>query len=267
MNFFFEEDYREIIRHYTRLQPKKGRGQISKLSHHLGVNSTLVSQVLSGTRKLTEDQAYGVTEYFSFGQNQSYYFILLVQIERSGSPKFRNVLYRQIERLRLEVAELKGRVDPAKKLSFEEQAVFYSHWAYSAVRNLVAIEDENNIYKISERLGLSSSFVGTVVDQLLKYGLIVEEGGRLLKGPSSTYVPPESPLSIRHHQNWRQLSAHKVTQRKKSDFYFTAPLTISQLDRERIRQKIIDLVDETYKIVSESPSEEFLCLNIDLFEV
>lgn len=127
MDLFEHTDYRLVIRDQFKEFPKGGYGQSSKLAQRIGVNSTLISQILNGTKNLTEDQAYLVGDYFSFNLKESYYFVLLVQWERAGSQKLKNLLMTQIQEKQMEAKRVKGRIQAEGKLSFSEQAVYYSH--------------------------------------------------------------------------------------------------------------------------------------------
>ena len=52
-----------------------------------------------------------------------------------------------------------------------------------------------------------------------------------------------------------------------NELAYTAPMTLSENDAQRIRAALADVVQNVDGIVGPSPSEKLYCLNIDWFEV
>ena len=75
----------EFLRFYLQNQPKKGRGGIKKIAELLNIDSSQVSQVLSGKKTFTEEQALKVTHFCNLNELESDYFLCLVKIERAGT--------------------------------------------------------------------------------------------------------------------------------------------------------------------------------------
>jgi uncharacterized protein (TIGR02147 family) len=267
MDVFQETDYRKIIEQIFFQMPKHGHGQMSRLARHLKVNTTLVSQVLSKKRDFTEEQAFQTTQFFQFNKIESYYFVLLVQWARAASTEMKNFYLDQIKRQQIEAQQgLKNRVSVKKELSFEQQAVYYSSWLYAAIHTLVGIEGFDKIEAIAHRLRISTDQARLHIDQLINYNLLFERGSRYSVGAASTYLPPQSPLVIRHHQSWRQISNHRMEMQHNKDFFFTGPFSIHPSDYDLIRKELVELTGRLYKIVEKTKAQELACINIDLFK-
>lgn len=266
MDLFRETDYRRIVEELFRQKPKHGHGEMSRLARHLKVNTTLVSQVLSAKRDFTEEQAVLTAQFFEFNRRESYYFLLLVQRSRAATEALKEVYSEQIRLCQSEAQNgLKNRVSVKKELSFEEQAVYYSSWLYAALHTLVGIEGCQDVASLSQKLGLQPPLTRALLDRLIEYNLVVEKGSRFVPGVASTYLPPESPLVIRHHQSWRQVATQRMERSSARDFFFTGPLSISEADYESFRRDLVELVGRLYKIVEKSRAQEFACFNVDLF--
>lgn len=93
-------DYRLFLRSYIQSLPKRGRGEISRLATLLDVNSTMISQVLKGTKKLTQEQVYNLSVYLKLTDFQTEYFMMLLQVDRAGSEELRRFWSERVFRLK-----------------------------------------------------------------------------------------------------------------------------------------------------------------------
>lgn len=267
MDIYDFTDYRAVIRKRLSLLPKNGYGELGKIAKTLTVSSALISQILSGTKNLTEDQGYRLAEYFKFNESETIYFLLLVQRERVGDQKLKKLFEKQIAQAQKNAQKLKNRITVETELTFEQQAVFYSDWLYTAIHALTSIKAMNSVDTIADRLGISRPKVVEVVNWLLQFGLCKEEHGKLVIGPMTTFVEKNSALFSRHHSNWRQKGMEAVSDPRERDFFFTAPFTISKTDYDQVRKELVQFIDGMSKRVAKSPPQVLAAINIDYFEV
>lgn len=247
--------------------PKRGRGQALKLSQHLGVHTTLVSQILKGLKTFTLEQASLTAEFLELTEAETDYFLLLVQLDRAGNESLRKNLKRQINELKKSAKELVNRLKSDTKLGEEDRGVFYSDWSYSATRQLTAIDGFNSEEEISKTLGLTRKRTKEVIDFLLRTGLCIEKNGKLAIGAKSTHLESSSPWVRVHHINWRQKAIEKINIHSESQLHYTAPMTLSAKDALQIREMIVKFLESVDKVIDPSPSEELHCLNMDWFKI
>ncbi|HWU44896.1 MAG TPA: TIGR02147 family protein, partial [Bdellovibrio sp.] len=217
-------------------------------------------------RQLTEEQAVKTAEFLELNRKESYYFLLLVQIERAQSEDLKQLLSQQMKELQAQAKGLKGRVAPDAELSFEQQAIYYSNWIYTATHTLLSLPGFNTPKLIADKLHLPMSIIQNTLESLKEFGLAEKKQGLWQQGHRSTYLPPDSPFVLSHHQNWRQVSGLAIQQRTEQDFYFTAPMTISKEDFMKFRGELTGLISKLYKIVEKTKPEEIACINIDFFK-
>ena len=74
MNIFDFTDYKELLQAWLQKQPKKGRGIAQRLSEKLRISTVLISQILTGSRTLQLDYAYGIAEFMTLTPNETDYF-------------------------------------------------------------------------------------------------------------------------------------------------------------------------------------------------
>lgn len=260
-SLFVMDDFRTYIRAWARA---RGRGELSKIAEKLKIHTTLVSQIMSHRKCLTEEQASRLCAYMGLNPLETDYFLKLVQLERAGTESLKSIYLRHLKSLRGQAQEAKSRVPESKALTEQDRAIFYSSWQYSMVRLLTSMERFQTVEDISLRLGLTVSRVREILDFLTSRGLcVLASNGRYKRTEKNTHVEASSPLAIRHHQNWRNKVIQLQECMTSDDLSFTAPVSISRKDISKIRSILLDAISESAKIVDSSPAEEIVYLGID----
>lgn len=191
------------------------------------------------------------------------YFLKLVQIERAGNESLKAAFQRHLKQIQSQANEIKERVPESKKLTEQDRAIFYSSWQYSLVRLLTSIPRFQTVEKISFQTGLSVSRVQEILDFLASRGLCVENRGKYIRTEKNTHVEASSPLSTRHHQNWRTKSLELQEKLNSEDLAFTAPVSLAAKDIPKVRKILLEAISEVAKVVDASPAEEVVYLGID----
>jgi uncharacterized protein (TIGR02147 family) len=268
MRVYSFQDYREYIQAQIRTQPKEGRGVLLKIARAAQMHPSTLSQVFQKTRDLTNEQAAALAEYFELSDHEAQYLLLLVQLDRAGTEKLRSLLRGQLEQLRGEANQLVKRLPVDRVLSFEEKAVFYSNWYYSAARVLSSVPEFQSVEKIAERLNLPRSKAVEIVDFLLSHGLCVEEKGKLNVGPQSTHIEATSPLVTRHHANWRLKAMERHPSiSAEQEVAYTSPMSISREGVLKVREVLTQAIEKACDIVDTEAPAELYCLNVDWFQI
>ncbi len=261
------DNYRAFLNKWLKSMPREGYGKISELARFLNVHTTLVSQVFKGHKELTSDQAALVTQFLGLNELETEYFVSLVHFERAGNSASKDFYAKQMNRVKGQAASISRRVTVEANLTEEQRAVFYSDWAYSAIRQSVALPKMRSVEAIAKFLDLPRDKVRTYLDFLIRTGLCKLAKDQISVGPSSTHVSASSPWVRVHHSNWRQRALQSLDSPCAADLHYTLPLTLSGKDSELLREKILQFIESTRMIVDPSPSEAMFCLNIDWFQV
>jgi plasmid maintenance system antidote protein VapI len=260
-------NYREYLKDWLEAAVPR-RGQLARLSESANIHKTTLSQILAGSKELSLEQAQRVARFFSLNFDETGYFFLLVNYARAGSAELREHFQRQLNQAQKSQQQVKSRVSQTRKLNNEERAIYYSHWIYSAVRNLSAISTFQRPAAIARHLNLDPALLNHVLEFLLKHGLCIKKNSGIAPGPQMTHLEADSPLVSRHHSNWRIKAMERHPQLDLvTELAYTAPMTLSATDAFRIRSLLLDLIEKTDKIVGPSPSEKLYCMGLDWFEV
>lgn len=246
--------------------PKKGRGQLTKLAAHLNVNTTLISQVMTGGREFSEEQALDAAEFFGLLGLEKEYFLLLVQFERAGTQKLKKHIQEKLQILKQSSLELKNRVVADKTLSEEQKTTFYSTWLFSAVRMFCSLDHGKTLDDVIQKFQIDRLQALMVLKFLLDSGLCVEKNGMYKLGTQSTFIEQTSPHYMKHLSNWRLKAISAAESPKTENFLVTAPMSLSKEDYELIREKLMKMLKEVIATVKDSKEETVACLNIDFFK-
>jgi len=261
---FVLDDFRPYIRAWAESQ---GRGEFRRIALALNIHTTLVSQIVGGSKCLTEEQAVRLCSHMKLSQLESDYFLKLVQIERAGTEELKTTLTRHLGELRINAGEIKSRVPRSKGLTEKDRALFYSSWQYGLIRLLTSIEAYETPEAIARRLQLPLSRVQDVLDFLVARNLCNEKGGRFKRTSDNTHVESRSALSIRHHQNWRGRTIELHEHLRPQDLVFTAPVSLSKKDADKIRSILLEAISDMSELISQSPAEQVYYVGIDWVEL
>ena len=263
MKVFEFENYRAFVTQTVRALPKSGRGEFLKIAKHLAIHTSTLSQVLSGTKQFTLDQACGLADYFGLNELETQYLLHLVEFERAGTERLRATLQKQMARIKEQSRKLSAVVPGKRTLSEEEKAIFYSNWFYTGIWALTSIPGYQTPDVISKYFRLPKLLVNQVVSFLVSTGLCLEENGVLRPGTTYVHLEADSPLIGRHHASWRQRAVERHPFLSESEIAYTSPMSLSREDAEKIRKLVIEWVERVNKIRDPSPCEELYFLNID----
>lgn len=267
MHLFSCSDYKQYVRLRIQSLPKKGHGQYRRLATHLGIHTTLISQIFKGDRHLTSEQAALAADFLGLTEIETEMFLALVALARAGNPKLVNIIKIRIDKLRRQAQKLSERLPQDVELTEEMKAMFYGRWYYSAIRLATDLPHVNSVEEIARILELRPSLVARVVDFLLAHGMCISTSDGLQVGPLSTHLSSDSPFVSQHHTNWRLKSLERIEKITDRELLFTAPLTLSRTDFDRVREILLEMIDKIYGIVKASPAEKLSCLNIDWINI
>lgn len=268
MIIFNFKNYKKFVISELSRRPKGGRGQLVKLALYLSAPTSTLSQVFSGERDLTPEQACGVAEFLGLLTLETDYFLALVDLSRAGTQKLKQNILRRLETLRKQAETVTERMPAQRQLNEQEKFIFYSEWYYSAIRLLSALPTNPSVSLLAEFLDLPLARVAEVRKFLLDTGLLKTEGAKVKLGPSTTHLPATDPLVNRLHQNWReQAIARMRNARALSDqeLFVTIPCTVSTQALEKIRGEILRLLETITSEIDQAHEETLACVNIDLF--
>lgn len=259
------DDYKPYIAQRARTSPQKGFK--TQFAEAAGIQSTYLSQVLHGKADLSLEQAQAASDFLGHTEQESHYFLLLVQKGRAGTQTLRKYFQKQIEQIQKDRLQVSKRLAQETTLGPAEQAVYYSSWLYGAVHMAVGVDGLRTRDEIAHALRSTPEKVEEVLDFLLEKGLILKENGQLISGPARIFLGKSSQNIQRHHTNWRMQAIDSLDRETERDLHYSAIITLSKKDVLVIKDKLLEMIKENLKVIQASAEEELYVFNLDLFDL
>lgn len=265
MNIFDYLDYKHYVRDHVLQLPNRGYGEYRRIAEAIKISTVLTSQIFNGDRDLSFDQAFALSKYLQLSETDKNYFLLLVQYQRAVAHDYKSFLHKQITEKQQESKNLSSKIRSEKNLSEQAKAIYYSDWAYSAMRLAVDIHPNLSLEDLSKRLKVNPEFISEVIQFLLNHGLIEQRQGQLHMTQKKLHLDAKSPY-VKHRQiQWRLKAIEQMNGFNIDHLWYTAPMTLDYKTYQQIRKSLVDLIESTTDKVVSAPSEQLACLNIDLF--
>ena len=267
LELFDFKDYRSFLKAWLKLAKQAGRSNVNRLAAVIGVHPTYLSQVMSGVKNMSLEQAATLVTELELTELEQDYFFALIQLDRAGTRPLKQYWEKQIARLHSERMKLNSRVGKHHELSDTERAIYYSSWLYSAVLVSTTIDGGQTIEQVSERFQIPRDKASEILTFLSRTGICDFKDGFYKMGKQTVYVPNTSPFVVKHHLNWRFKAIQKMDTREERELFFSSPMSLSKPDVLEIRKILAQTVERAQKVVEGSGAEELVCLNIDFFKV
>jgi uncharacterized protein (TIGR02147 family) len=265
LSVFHAPDYRAFIRaSAASVQPS--RGIWAKLAVAAGCQPTYLSQAMKEKCHLTPDHALGIARYFKLSEDETDFFLLLLELERAGTPELQKYLRSKIEKVRREREDLSARLKKPTLEHLEKEAQYYSTWFWSAIHIITSIPDYQTPKAIGERLCLPIPFVEDTLQRLEAHGIVKRSGKNWVPATGDVHLPRSSPLVAVHHSNWRQ-RAIMSSVLNQNGVHFTAVYSLSRTDFQHLKEKILELIEYSRAKIGPSQEEELACFTCDWFAV
>lgn len=256
-------NYKEYVQALLAARPRGGRGEYRKMAQFLKVHTTYVSQVFRGTKDLSLEQAAALGEFLGLSDDESEFFVTLVEAARAGTPRLARLFKKRLERARQAAVDTSRRLPHDRELTDTQRAVFYADWYYSGVRLVATLPGCGRIEPIAERLGLPRQHVANVIQFLVANGLLKEAEDGFAMSPQRTHLDTNSPFVRSHHRNWRLKAMARHETLGRDELAFTAPLTIARSDVAVVRAELQATIERVSATVAATEPDTLACLNID----
>jgi uncharacterized protein (TIGR02147 family) len=266
-NLYQVSDYKEYLRDKIK-DRRQERGYPSRLAEAAGIHRSYLSQVLHGNVHLTPDHAAALSDYWKLDGDDSEHFLNLVNFARAGSPSLRRMLDKRIKEAKSRHQELSDRHRGAKQLSEEDFAEYYSNWYFSAIHILLGIPSYQTPQKIAMRLMLSEEIVQKALEKLEQLKVIRRgKKGTWELSAGDLFLPKASALTTPYHTVWRERAMCDSQYRRPDSVHYTMVYSMSKIDVEKLRERILDLIEEMRTTIKDSANEELVTFACDFFRV
>lgn len=266
MSIFEHNDYRDLIT--SSLEGKIGRGSKVKLAEVLNCNPGYISQVLNKSKiHFSAENIIKISAFLKLNSNEEEFLLALFYLERSGSKELVKHWQNKVSLIQKQHSKVESQVkNLSQELSESAQAIYYSHWAYSAIHMVVSIDKFKTAEAIATRLKISEQLATKIVKFLEENKLIIKDKTHYQIGKTRIHLKSNSPLVKSHHQNFRNKAITSLEEENDFDLHYSGALTLSKKDAIKVRQLLLKFLADKEEILIPSANEEIVALNFDLFK-
>jgi uncharacterized protein (TIGR02147 family) len=179
---FDHSNYRDFLKEVLTERIQQNRQySLRGFARNIGIQPSLLSEVLGGRRKLSLEGANLVAQELGLAGQEADYFELLVELDRAKNPIRRESTLRKIQQ-----------INPKKKnihdLSVDHFLVI-SEWYHFAILRLTELENfQWSIKNVARALGIHEVEVSSALERLERLGLIQCEKGQKPVKSSENYL-------------------------------------------------------------------------------
>ena len=267
LDLFDHLSYKEYLGLRVETEAQLQRGFRTKFCEHVGCQLSYLSQVINGKPDFTLEQAFRANQFLAHDQQESKYFLLLVQYARAATHELQEYLKQEIREFQKSRSDLKKRLKKTQEITLEDQHKYYSTWYYSAIYVLISIPGFQEVRTIERRLHLPQEIVLEAVQFLEGIGLIEKKDGAYQVTKKNLHLSRDSAFIQRHHINWRSQSLQSAEKNLPGDLHYSMVLAISKADFERVKDVFIRAIEASNEIMKPSPEEEIYGITLDLFRL
>lgn len=235
-----------------------------------GCKGSYLSQCLNGKVHLLPEQMHAIGVFLRMGEEEIQFLLLMLELERSGSPAHRSFVKKRLTELR----ETQDRI--SHHLRQESEAPqsargglqsYYNDWYVIAVHMLCTLPEIRSAEEIARRLGLTSGQARHAVKTLQDLGLIQHKDGSLRATSRHLHIGDRDPLISRHHANWRMQASLRSQPAPTTDLHYTAVYSLSRADALQIRDELARTLMRVREKVKPSPEECLAAFGVDWFQL
>jgi len=253
--------YRRFLIDELQRRQKKNQAYSSRaFARDIGMNSSRLSEVLSGKVGLSEERAVAIAERLQMDEETKSLFVDLVISEDARSLVTRAAAQARIDARMLNLQQLE-----------DKDFSLISDWHYLAILEMLNLDGvSHTILGFAEKLGMSEAQVQEGIERLTRLGYLKFEDAKWIATEPDTTTTTDVPSdSIRafHRQILEKATAALDSSLDKKDFssiIFSLNTEQMSYARERLQEFRRNLVKELEGMPGKN---SVYCLSLQLFEV
>jgi uncharacterized protein (TIGR02147 family) len=240
-----------------------GRQSVSirLFARNFGVSAAYLSRILAGKRKIPLSRVEQICERVDAPKEWKKLFKLVAAYEGSKSAH-QNEFRKQIETLTAKHPEYTMVSDACFQI--------ICGWQHGAIIELTKLKGfKSEPAWIAARLGISVMDTHLAIDRLLRFGLLIEQGGRLKASAAGFSVPDVSSSAIRQfHEMMLSKALHSLRYSpvEKRNFQSSIVAT-SQTKILEANQRINDFIDDLTRWLESGEQDCLYAIGIQAFPI
>jgi hypothetical protein len=266
---FESNDYRDFVK--LSLQSGEAtipRGVVKKLAQVLKCHPSYVSQVLNQRAHFSNEQGIGFCHWLGLNQDETEFFVNLLNKDRAGTPEGREHFGRIIQRQLEERDDLKKRWKTSRSLDLEPSLRYYETWMPQALHMLAQIDGYQTVKELAAELNIEASKATELVKMLEAIGVLSFKNGKIKSQLDSVHLAKNSPMQTRFLTNWRLKAIDDFNLGKDPEgVNYTSVVSLSAEAKVKIKKLIYSHLEDTRNHILKSRSEQLCVYNLDFYSL
>lgn len=265
MTVFESKSYVSYMQNAILSDGKKKHGIVKALAEKLRCHPTFISQVMSGKADLNHDQAIRFCNYLELTQEETEFFINLLNRDRAASTEAKAHFQRILDEKISERRVFQKRANLKSSLRTDQEGQYLARWVYPVAHAALQIPNLRTEEKIAKLLDIDIADAKHVLEMLENLKLAKRTSGSWVATEGALHIGKDSPFTANFHANMRLKTAANFVSRKRSmeQTHFSSVFAISKAVSEEVREAFLrSLKDAREKMVDSDPEVLYvLCLD------
>lgn len=261
LNFATAKSYLDIVT--SAIELNNVRGYKTQVANAAGCQLSYLSQVLAGNAHFTQDQVFQLAKFFRLSDLETEIFMKLHARDRTSTHELRSHFDVEIDKLVKKQQHLTNRLS-AKTAVARQAEEYYSSWYHAAIHVALSIPELQTVQALEKILGLSAPQIHGAVALLMDMGLAKQTGDRYQIVETNVHLPSTSKLNTINHINWRIFFCNQLQKKPSAtDLHYSAVHSIAEKDLLKLRELMIQFIDQSRQLVAPSKEERLIAVGVD----
>jgi len=262
-NLLLFTDYKAFL----RKQMSSTEETLTDLAAAAGCQRSYFSRVLNSEIHLTPEHAFNLAAHWRMQNPRDIYFLALVDYARAGTTSLKRHHFQKLNQIKAEQESLDRLVNRPRVENSIDVNTYYSAWYWSAIHIATSIPQLQTEESLSQKLGLPLTVVSKCLNVLREAGYVKQSGKKWVYVTGAAHASAGSTFVVNHHNNWRSRAVLSSQEGDSENVHFTVVQSISVSAYQKIRQRMLEFIQESAAIAGPSNEEELIVLNCDFFKV
>ncbi len=246
-------------------------GAKNKLAKIIQCHPTYVAQILRGIVLMSQEQALLFCKEFDFNDQQTDFFLILLNIERAGTLALKNYYETKKNQLESKLGEV-GRSLKASQLDEQFEEEFFSNWDFQSIYAALTLYGlKRSFKKITESLGIATDRANYILAKLQEFKMVTEINGKWTVNNTKIHFNGKNPEARqKFHLAWRLKALEKnfvSSAKDKDNFNFSSIITLNKTYHEKLIMMLKKLIQDFSQDIDAIETDSISVLNIDFFQI
>lgn len=265
MSLFRFENYREVLASKIS-ENKRQKGCKALLATAMGVHSSHVSHVLTGTNHLNSEQGAALCEFWKLDANEADYFLTLIENDRASTSALRDRLRNRLEEIRHRRTALPRLPVDFGPISVEASLRFFSKWYLPVIHSALSIPSHRTIKSLAVNLHLSEDLVESSLKWLEEKHMVKHENDQW--HPVAFGLTTDSrEFQALYHQEIRKRASEDLAQGPSDSTHYTMLCAIPPDLYVEFRSELAKLTKTMEQNAMAAEKRELIAVCVDLFKI